>query len=875
MPEWLSPFFSFFPAYAFFFLGLGVPWALVLLPRDEWRHPMMVLGLGLPLGPLLGTSFLFALGTWGSFRSDFIVTGLLMLCLLGLTGAWLRRHTSYSADYLRPEAWTRLEKYLLVLLGLAFVGHLWATMYWPFIQYDTLWTFGYNPRLFLYHEVIPDWVGYYPQLIPLTYTYGQALNGEINDHVARAAVPWFFMGTLLISYLLGWRVWGKRSLGLTTAAWWVLIPSNLYWANSGDLEHPMALYFSAAVLFFILAWRSHEARYALISGLMFAGALWTKPTAGSFALGVILLVALTGARWIMPLRMKYRFGLPAESDGRRYFWQKFRVAAITGLACLPIGGMWYARNLYLGHPAITFPDEYWHDLAQRSGQELGWLVLILLLAVGLITWQNWPASTPELSRKLGQTYLGLGLFLLGVLPNALVLDKAWTFRSAWEWVNGARPQDRALSLPEIALILAGLALMAPALWSAWQKTTPRARSSASLSLGLIAPFLLVWFWNYSYHYRLVLTVTPMIAAMAAALTEAWLIPLMLQNRLRERALYALVVLAFIPTLVVSTWFTAWYSWFDPLPDDEAKYAAGNPALMVGVNKMREIRERTGREQLYVYTLGDSRYHFFFPEMHSIWWQALPTRLDDFYNPTDLIVGGPQSEFIWRVNGLYPNQITAYMDIGFRYSLDYIKYGEGSIMGMPLSPVAFADDGVFQVIFFHYYPPYRRYTLQELNPPFQLGGGQWDFIGLQGFEFRRVMDSTGDSRPMLPVEGGAVRVEPGEAFYLQLYWQRESLPPPGDWLTFIHLVDPQTGEILSQRDGPLMEGLLPLSLMPAPDLVPDRRAWVLPEGLRPGPADILIGWFDPLTFQRAPVAGGGDFLRLSGVIEISEGNENGP
>ncbi|MBI5957207.1 MAG: hypothetical protein HY866_00635, partial [Chloroflexi bacterium] len=42
----------------------------------------------------------------------------------------------------------------------------------------------------------------------------------------------------------------------------------------------------------------------------------------------------------------------------------------------------YVRNLALGHEAVTFPATYWHSFAQRSGQELGWPLLIAALVAG-------------------------------------------------------------------------------------------------------------------------------------------------------------------------------------------------------------------------------------------------------------------------------------------------------------------------------------------------------------------------------------------------------------------------------------------------------------------------------------------------------------
>ncbi len=104
--EWLWPFFEYLPVYGLFFLGVGIPWALILLPRDEWRNRPTVLALGLALGPLFGTTWLFILGTWGEFFVERALAGIVLLSIIGVTGAWLRRNTGYLKTNTRPEPWT-------------------------------------------------------------------------------------------------------------------------------------------------------------------------------------------------------------------------------------------------------------------------------------------------------------------------------------------------------------------------------------------------------------------------------------------------------------------------------------------------------------------------------------------------------------------------------------------------------------------------------------------------------------------------------------------------------------------------------------------------------------------------------------------------
>lgn len=868
MPEWLTPFFVYFPAYALFFLGVGIPWALALLPREEWRNRVTVFTLGMTLGPLFSTTWMFFLGTWGTFKIERVLTGIVLLMIVGITAAWLRRYSTYREARLRQEAWTPIEKTLVGMLVVGLLVHIWITMFWPFVQYDTLWTFGYNPRVFLLQERIPDWIDYYPQLVPLTYTYGQLFTGTFNDHVARAAVPWFIFASVMMAYLLGWRIWGKRAIGLLTAALWLLMPHSLYWSAAGDLEHPVALYFTGAVVFFIMAWRSHHWRYALISGLMFAGAAWTKPTAGAFALGVVLVVILAGLRVLIPASWRDWLNLTPISP--QIFRQKFLIAAVVGLSSLPIGLMWYLRNLAYRHEAITFPDSYWNDFAQRSGQEFGWLMLMAFLTVGLATHRLWPQRKSK-GRLLLMAWAGLILFLLGTLPNALNTDLPWESDTLWRWVNGARPAAGRLNSIEIMLVTAGLALLAVSLRGIWLKTSDRARSSTLLAAVLIFPFTVVWFFFYSYHYRLMLTITPVLAAMTAALIEAWLLPLAVQNRLRQWTAVLLTVLLCLPGLTVAAWFTAWHTWADPLQNDREKYEATNPALMDVVAAMEQTLANRPRDFLYVYTFGENRLNFFFPHMRTLWDDPTITQLNELHMSTDLLIGGSTADFLWQQNHQYPNQISAYMQLGFVYSLPTLEYKTGNIWGMVFRPMLETDDGNNRFVVYEVYTPNRYHKLEDIQPPVVFEDVHWEFIALRGLEFRAEIPN--DTEQILPDETGVFSVKAGSDVYLQLYWQCIS-PPPYDYSIFVHLVDPQTREVVSQRDGVIGNDALPLTLAASPDLIPDRRLWHIPDDLPPGSYDLHIGFYDPnhLSLPRLTAYQGeqsiGDGLLLKGIVQVN-------
>lgn len=866
--DWLTPFFTYFPLYALFFLGVGIPWALVLLPRDEWRSRVTVMALGLALGPIFSTTWLFILGTWGTFEVPQMLTGIILMSIVGITLAWLRRYTPYREETFRAEPWQPIERLLLGLMVVGFVIHVWITLFWPFVQYDTLWTFGYNARVFLLNEEIPDWIGYYPQMVPLTYTYGQLFEGEFNDHVAKAAVPWFFLGSVLMAFVLGQRVWGKRLIGILTAALFMLMPTHLFWSGAGDLEHPVTLFFTGAVVFFVLAWRSLNPRYAVISGLLFAGAAWTKPTAGAFALGVILVILVTAARLLIPDRWRGRIKTPyGYADRLKVFRQKFTIAAITGLTSLPIGLMWYIRNVQKDLDAIVFPDDYWNDFAQRSGQEFGWLILILLLGVAMTAYRM-----RDNRRAIVVMLAGLGLFLLGTLPNALNPELPWREASLWNWVFGARPAAGRLSALEVAAIIIGLGMMLWQLVPEWSRAAERARSSTILTALLIAPFTVVWFWGYSYHFRLMLMIVPVLAAFVAALIDAWLLPFMQMNRFRHRTVLGLTGLLGVTSLFIASYLTLWSTIADPLTTDAEKYAAANPALMEMVEVIEAERASIQNRDPFVVTLDEKRLNFFFPDMRTIDRDNIPTAFDDLDIRTDLIIGGSHADFRWSTNEAYPNQLAVYMQLAFKYRSPFLEYKQGNIWQMPINPLREVDDGNNRFVAYEVYTPNRNIRAEDFQAPYTFEDVRWDFIQLHGLEVRLPVE--GDTIPHLPDENGAFVVQAGQSIYLQMYWQR-TLPetPAGNYTTLVHLVDAETGEIVAQRDAALSDGSLPLTLTPYPDILPDRRLWHLPAELEPGLYDLHIGWYDPIppnlprfkTYQDGEVIG--DALVIEGAFLV--------
>jgi hypothetical protein len=114
--------------------------------------------------------------------------------------------------------------------------------------------------------------------------------------------------------------------------------------------------------------------------------------------------------------------------------------------------------------------------------------------------------------------------------------------------------------------------------------------------------------------------------------------------------------------------------------------------------------------------------------------------------------------------------------------------------------------------------------------------------------------------VIRLEGYRWQASPG---YLEvaLRWRATGYPQ-GDYAVFVHLVDGE--EIVSQGDGPPLDGHWPTLLWLPEVALDDVHRVPLPEGMTAGQYDLLIGLYDPVTGVRLPVSSGGDAVRVPNI-----------
>ncbi len=823
LPYWLSASLTPLPGLLLVFAGLGIPWALLVLPRAAWSSRASVAALALAFGPLLLTLWLLPLGMAGALRLGPVLAGVFVLLLAGLLLAWRKSRQPAPAASPSPPL-TGTEKLLLLLIALALLPRLLSIAYWPFTAYDALWVFGHQARLYTLTGAIPAHIGYYPQFLPLQYTFAQLLAGGVDDHAARAVLFFTHAGCALAVYLLGARLFSRR-VGIFAAALWALYPHTGAWARFGDLEIVLTMLFTLAATFFLQAWTDvrHRQRHALIAGLLLGCALWTKPTAGAFVWGVLLLLLIE----LWRVRLDWRAFRP-----------RFNVALLTGLACLPHGAVWYLRNLALGHNAIDFPDVIWLDRAARSGAEFGWPLLALiclLLALGRAPWAD--------RRRLRQALIGLLLLLAALLPtlpgqlNIAALQPFFPQRHlhALEW---------ALLLAAILLLWRALKSLLPA---AGQQRAPIAKCAWALALAL--PWFVTWFWSYSYHYRLSFAIVPLLILPCALSLAHWLNPARLRHWSRHwRALSAaaLCVLA-LPGLTSTLRDpTVGSDWLQPghFSDDVAKYTSGNLALMRLVNRLQNYRRDHPQEPLVLVAPGVRRLPFFFPQA-DIRVAENPTRLQQLAGVRFYVDSIPENPLLWDEHAPGSNQILG--------ALSLARIGPGH-------PIRYAwtrDDGNFS------------YTLYELH-----------------LERRFDAPANANDPPQAVTFGAVARyrghdldvssIWPGRPLSLTLYWEALAAAER-DLSIFVHLRDAD-GNLVANQDGPVRHigdrrYYSTLVWEPGVFIRDERQLRLPPEWHYESDEDLelWIGLYDWRSGERLPVSIGGqpsgDSYRLAEILTL--------
>ncbi|PJF21458.1 MAG: hypothetical protein CUN56_11005 [Phototrophicales bacterium] len=822
MPDWLIETLNALPA-VLLMIGVGLPWALVVLPRQDWADRVMVACLTLGFGPALVTLWMFILGTIGQdatpnagdspnpmqtravalvggenlLRPELILMGIIPIMLLGGALAWHKwRTTTPQSKHSQPLAPD--EKVLIALIVVATIIRGLITTWVGFGAWDELWVYGYQGRIYTLLGFIPSDIGYYPQFLPLQYAYAQIMSaGEIADHAARVVLPFLQVGSILAAYVLGARLFNRRT-GIFAAALWALYPHFGYWSRVGDLEIVLTFSFTASAAFFLMAWLNHNRRYAFIAGLFLGIAMWTKPTAGAFIWAVILLVVVEFIR----VRGDWRAWLP-----------RFQLAVITGVACIPLGALWYVRNILIGHDPIVMPPSYWNDLATRGGHLFGWYLLGLSLLILYLFTQHY---RPNWRNVL----LGSSLIALAVIRTIL--------------------HPGRMSLLESALLILGVVILTFVILDyAFAHVDSKLLGKIGWSQLIVLPYFVTWFYSYSYHYRLSFPIVPLMILPTAALLAHWLKPDWIATwRFPRRLMYATaVVLLALPGIAVSVYDDALgWDWLWTIPP-EGDYSQ---AALLGVVDHLQTYIDTHDQPPVVIAPGMQTLPFFFPLL-DIRTTDTPMETRQLHGATHFIYGTVETPYQYRLAGIepdFPGERLPYWSQMFA-SLYRENVAE---------PFVVFEDPAFSYTIFELHPQ-DRFSPPALMPQVQfedeiIFGGFARFIGYSYSDTLLVYNPD----------------------HIDLHMVFEVLAPvPDDYFMFVHLVhkdDPNTR--LGGADGPVRYSYrtpvyYSTRFWEVGEYVIDRRGfWYDPMG-QWGDDDfrIRIGFYSQTDGHRAPLTINGE------------------
>jgi 4-amino-4-deoxy-L-arabinose transferase-like glycosyltransferase len=741
---WLTQTLSALPFAIWIYLILGMAWALVILPRSEWHQQATVVALSILLGGAVSSAVMLALGVVGAqTQESLLVTSwvqglILVLTIMGwLLVFWKWRKTSAEDNTNTPRRWYWDERLLVLLIILAVIVRGVVIAYWPFTAYDALWVYGSQPRLYFLTGIIPNSIDYYPQFLQLQYLFMQLGVGAIDDHAARVVVWFLHVGSLLAVYALGNRLFGRR-VGIYAMAIWALYPHVSQWGYVGDLEIPLAYSFTLSSLFFLQAWQTNDnnkrRQWAIIAGTVFGIAMWTKPTAGAFIWGVVILVITDLVR----VRFRWREHSP-----------RFSVAFWTGLACIPLGSIWYIRNILLGHDAVRFPHPSWLERATRSGDMFGWILLaVVLLLVYLFTTQK---KRPHIGLSLG----GVVLIALGIAPSL-------------PWLNPARlnPPESYIQAGEGALLLAGTLLIVLALWR-YRQPEKQFPSDVRLLLWgylLVMPYFLTWFYSYSYHARLSFAIVPILLLPSAVIVARWTASFIQHKRRVSHFAYGVAIVGLALPGALGTYFapsveTDWL-WTDRYSSDYERYQVQNPGLALLSAYLSGYERETG-EDVRVMAAGEQRLPFFFP-LREITTDVVPTTLAELEGYTHFVYG---SHARWR----YEDDCIAPQETQIVGSLGRVEIFE---------PYFVFGDGTF------------RYELYELRVE--------ERFDLDAVNMGNVADEDvvfGDWARYLGHSVSTTEFSRGFTVYTE--WAFEALTPANEsYVMLLEIVDPNSQDVLT-------------------------------------------------------------------------------
>jgi hypothetical protein len=449
-------------------LSTGLRLAKVLLPEPPRLGEQLTFAFA--LGVLVFVLGVFLGGLAGLFGRIFFFAWPGLMIAAGARSAWrdlrrMRRHLrGFGARLFLPRGFVEGAAGILLALSLFAIYLLVMT---PLnVGGDSYWYHLPIAEQYVARGAIRPfaegwYLGAYPQLATLLYTWAYQSPGKLFDHVALSShLEWaLFLATLAGVSTLARRLLGGIRVPYAAAAVF-LFPGIFLYDSSliTGADHVLAFFAPALGLALIRLGRRFEPREAVLAGILTAGPILTKYQGSLFFVPTALLVLCLTIRT-----------------------RRLRPALLWGLSCLAVSSSHWLKNwIFYGDPFYPLLHKY---LAARPFYEG---------AGPLLDREYWNARfvlTGTFGQKVLQT--------LAAIPTFSFIPHDWGF-------HGDRPVFGSL----FTLLIPVLAFF-------------RARQRLWLMIAGIHIAIVVWFVT-SHQDRFLQALLPWMAACTAAmLVLAW------------------------------------------------------------------------------------------------------------------------------------------------------------------------------------------------------------------------------------------------------------------------------------------------------------------------------------------------------------------
>ena len=307
----------------------------------------------------------------------------------------------------------------------------------------------------------------YPQLMSMNFAFTYLAAGWENPYAAKLINALLSLGCLPAIYLLAQQMFRRPAISWTAVFVFALVPDFTNWASAGYVDLPMIFFYTLGVAFAWSLLKDNRDANAILAGMMFGLAAWTKNAA---------LVGITIFSLFTLLNLMLR-------------QISVKHALLAFVMIIVVTAPWYGRNLILA--GTLTPDTVWVEDARQTLCEV-FILLTLpqnygvsgVMMTGGLVWAVWQSVN-------GRYRVESWFLLLFSLP----------YYATWFVFASYDPRFVMLFLPFLA-VMSGMMLV-----QLWDRL-PGQRVTAAIVVMVIATGLTLMVMWHGVDYKRALLAKP-------------------------------------------------------------------------------------------------------------------------------------------------------------------------------------------------------------------------------------------------------------------------------------------------------------------------------------------------------------------------------